>query len=268
MDQLHQRCAGVYVRQLEILSRIEKFDRSDEVANSDRLSHLRTRQKELIRRIQALESGTRFSPNPDGISAKASATSDGRQPSEVQTRVSQILLDKGVNNFYFVRAPPNYYDESLEFRREVLNAASVDHLCKTIVMQNTRAPPEVTDCSDPTLSKYYMVCVQYTARLHAEKLHAFVRALAAEGGHRLSKKQVNMRLVPEELSEEITGFGHNAVAPVGCAVALPLIVSHRIAELRPGLFWLGGGEVDLKLGLEWSEFAAAFRPFVADCTYE
>ena len=77
-----------------------------------------------------------------------------------------------------------------------------------------------------------------------------------------------MRLVPEEINDELTGFAHNAVAPVGCATKMPMIVSHKIAQLNPEIFWLGGGEVDLKLGLSWAEFAAVYRPYVVDCTYE
>mmetsp|Transcript_25800 Transcript_25800/g.72241 ORF Transcript_25800/g.72241 Transcript_25800/m.72241 type:complete len:153 (+) Transcript_25800:818-1276(+) len=151
---------------------------------------------------------------------------------------------------------------------QILNAASIHHLCKSIVMQNTRAPPEVVDCEDWALSKYYMVCVQYTARLHAEKLHSFIRNLAASGGHSLSKKQVNMRLVPEDVNDRLTGFEHNAVAPVGCATNIPIIVSHKIAELQPDFFWLGGGEVDLKLGMPWAEFSDVYHPYVVDCTYD
>lgn len=37
-------------------------------------------------------------------------------------------------------------------------------------MANTRAPEHVTGCEDPRLSKYYMVIVQYAARLNSEKV--------------------------------------------------------------------------------------------------
>lgn len=75
-----------------------------------------------------------------------------------------------------------------------------------------------------------------------------------------------MRLVPEVTNNLLTGFEHNAVSPVGCAIRMPIIVSHRIAELQPDVFWLGGGELDLKLGLSWKEFHAVYQPYVADCT--
>jgi prolyl-tRNA editing enzyme YbaK/EbsC (Cys-tRNA(Pro) deacylase) len=77
-----------------------------------------------------------------------------------------------------------------------------------------------------------------------------------------------MRLVPEEINTKLTGFEHNAVAPIGCRMKIPIIVSHRIAELQPSFFWLGGGEVDLKLGLDWNEFSQIYSPYAADCTYD
>lgn len=50
--------------------------------------------------------------------------------------------------------------EDLEFRRAFLGAASVEHLCKSIIMVNTRAPAAITDCSNALHSKYYLVIVQ------------------------------------------------------------------------------------------------------------
>lgn len=52
-----------------------------------------------------------------------------------------------------------------------------------------------------------------------------------------------------QVNDRLTGFSHNAVTPVGMLERLPIVLSHRIAALQPALFWMGGGEVDLKLGL-------------------
>jgi hypothetical protein len=60
---------------------------------------------------------------------------------------------------------------------------------------------------------------------------------------------------------------HNAVSPVGLKdTTLPIVLSHKIAELQPDFFWLGGGEVDLKLGFRAADFIQAYKPFVIDCT--
>jgi prolyl-tRNA editing enzyme YbaK/EbsC (Cys-tRNA(Pro) deacylase) len=76
-----------------------------------------------------------------------------------------------------------------------------------------------------------------------------------------------MRLCPEAVSDELTGFEHNAVSPIGIRTRLPIVLSHSVAALRPDLFWLGAGEVDLKVGLSAADFQRAYAPHVVDCTY-
>ena len=44
-------------------------------------------------------------------------------------------------------------------------------------------------------------------------------------------------------AEAITGFIRNAVTVVGARAPLPIYLSHHIAELSSGHFWLGGGAV-------------------------
>lgn len=45
-----------------------------------------------------------------------------------------------------------------------------------------------------------------------------------------------------------------------------VLISDAILQLRPDFFWLGGGEVDLKLGFKTSAFLEIVKPFVCDCT--
>lgn len=150
-----------------------------------------------------------------------------------------------------------------------------------------------------TATRYYVIIVQYTARLHAEKLKTFIHRLN-EG---VGKQYFNMRLAPEAVSDALSGYEHNAggvafqepghkfqdmagvlrrkkgawapeaasnalldppclttyvlptqhptVTPFGMKVPdLPVIISHRITHLTPDFFFLGGGEVDLKVGGE------------------
>jgi hypothetical protein len=51
-----------------------------------------------------------------------------------------------------------------------------------------------------------------------------------------------------------------------CPIPLQVILSDAVTKLSPPFFWLGAGEVHLKLGLQVSEFIAAINPFIADCT--
>ena len=45
-----------------------------------------------------------------------------------------------------------------------------------------------------------------------------------------------------------------------------MILDEAIAKLRPDFFWLGGGEIDLKLGVRTSEFLDFVKPFVVPCS--
>ncbi|BBN06786.1 hypothetical protein MPTK1_3g23870 [Marchantia polymorpha subsp. ruderalis] len=183
--------------------------------------------------------------------------------SEVEERLSELLGSAGAT-FSFKRVPSDYYSRSYEQRRDLLGAASVDHLCKSIVMVNTQALESITDCSDRKNSKYYLIVIQYTARLNAEKVKQFVYSL---NDGKVPKKKFNLRLAPEEESNKLTGFEHNAVTPFGMVTDIPVILSDAIVRLQPEYFWLGGGEVDLKLGLRTEDFIRILSPFIVDCIY-
>lgn len=45
-----------------------------------------------------------------------------------------------------------------------------------------------------------------------------------------------------------------------------VIIDEAITKLDEDFFWLGGGEVDLKLGMRTSQFLKAFNPFVVTCS--
>lgn len=48
---------------------------------------------------------------------------------------------------------------------------------------------------------------------------------------------------------------------------MPVIFSDKITRLAPDTFWLGAGEVDLKIGMSAAHFVDAAKPYVADITY-
>jgi len=45
-----------------------------------------------------------------------------------------------------------------------------------------------------------------------------------------------------------------------------VIIDEAITKLDEDFFWLGGGEVDLKLGMRTSQYLSAFSPFVVKCS--
>uniref|UniRef100_A0A0E0CPE6 YbaK/aminoacyl-tRNA synthetase-associated domain-containing protein n=1 Tax=Oryza meridionalis TaxID=40149 RepID=A0A0E0CPE6_9ORYZ len=223
---------------------------------------LGARQLRILRRVADLELAAQqhrlgalsISAAPSGGEAETGAT---------EARLSSILTARGVLDFTFRRVPADYYDRPLEERRDLLRADSVDQLCKSIVMVNTQAAADVVDCSNPKNSKYYVVVVQYMARLNADSIKNFIYALNEK---QIPKKRFNMRLAPEEESLKLTGFVHNAVTCIGMETDIPVIIDEAITKLDKDFFWLGGGEVDLKLGVRTSQFLNAFKPFVVKCS--
>ncbi|KAJ0962021.1 hypothetical protein J5N97_029849 [Dioscorea zingiberensis] len=193
----------------------------------------------------------------------SSDPSDARAGETTESRLAAILIARGVNDFLFKRVPFDYYDRPLEARRDVLGAPSVEHLCKSIVLVNTQAPASITDCSDRNNSKYYVVVIQYMARLNAENIKNFLYTL---NDRKMPKKKFNLRLASEEDSLKLTGYVHNAVTCIGMETNIPVILDEAITKLDPDFFWLGGGEVNLKLGIRTFQFITAVKPFIVSCS--
>lgn len=228
------------------------------------LADLEGVQTRILKRISDLELSLLPDQFTNSITLSSSA-SEASLPnaSTTEGRLSAILRAKGAKDFIFKRVPSDYYNWSLEARRDVLDAASVDHLCKSIVLVNTQAATNVTDCSDPNNSKYYVVVVQYSARFNAETVKNFLYTL---NNGKIPKKKFNMRLAPEEISAKLTGYVHNGVTCLGMKTDIPVILDEAITKLNPDFFWLGGGEIDLKLGIRTSEFINAVKPFIVNCS--
>ncbi|EEF36509.1 uncharacterized protein LOC8276938 isoform X2 [Ricinus communis] len=220
-------------------------------------------QTSILHRISMLERSLLHKNDSVFTSLTPSSRNVNCGGNDTEARLSAILKSNGVNDFVFKRVPSNYYDWSLDARRDVLCAASVDHLCKSIVLVNTQAPSNVIDCSNRNNSKYYVVVVQYNARFNAETVKNYLYAL---NDGKIAKKKFNMRLAPEETSVQLTGYEHNAVTCIGMKTDIPVILDEAIARLSPDFFWLGGGEVDLKLGIRTSEFINFVRPFIFSCS--
>lgn len=101
----------------------------------------------------------------------------------------------------------------------------------------------------------------------ARKLTALSVQVANEVG-KVPKSKVNMRMVADEVTAQLTGYGHNAVTPVCSVTRMPILMSDKIAALE-GPFFLGAGEKDLKVSMHAAAFLEGFRDvpvFVANCT--
>ncbi|XP_056686950.1 uncharacterized protein [Spinacia oleracea] len=137
-------------------------------------------EMEELERVQ-----TRILKRIADLELQLSLSSDDDATAE---RLSGILRSNGVKEFNFKVVPSDYYDRSLEARRDLLSAPSIHHLCKSIVLVNTQAQSHVIDCSNRNNSKYYVVVVQYTARFNAETVKNYLYSLN-EG--KVPKKKFN-----------------------------------------------------------------------------
>jgi prolyl-tRNA editing enzyme YbaK/EbsC (Cys-tRNA(Pro) deacylase) len=102
--------------------------------------------------------------------------------------------------------------------------------------------------------------------INTNKLSSELRGLRPPGSGRLEPKYFSdMRLAPEEVSEKLTGYGHNGVSPFGMLdKSIPIVVCKSILDVRPKFIYMGGGHKDLKLGMAVSEFVDAVDAIVLD----
>ena len=111
-------------------------------------AHLESLQIRILERIQCLED----SLQGEGIrprtlqeapprDAEPLARNGEAEDSPTEHKLARILESVGVYSFEFKRVPSDYYDRSFEERRCLLGAASIDHLCKSIVMVRASQNP-------------------------------------------------------------------------------------------------------------------------------
>jgi len=172
-------------------------------------------------------------------------------------RVKRSLAEKQVLTYVLRQVPKDYYSQTLAQRATLLGAASISQLCKTIVLENTAKEESgnLFDLSDP---KYVAVVVQYEAKIDdgtlADKIHALA---AVKGTERLPRKRFKFQLAAEDISDRLTGFIHNAVTPFGMKAPIPVIICQRVLDVKPSFIYLGGGAVDMKLGLSLSDLLSS-----------
>lgn len=70
-----------------------------------------------------------------------------------------------------------------------------------------------SDASDPTRNRFYLVVVQYAAKLSAQKISAAVMHLKP-GGQKLSRARCNLQVAPEDVS------GANMALDSGCIATI------------------------------------------------
>eukprot|EP00982_Pelagococcus_subviridis_P000957 7944-Pelagococcus_subviridis.AAC.2 len=260
--------AALEARQRAILSRLDVLERDAVVdgvramSTSASASTSTSEEEHAVDEIPVASEGVAF-PLPRGP-PETSLRDDG---CDVAVRLNAFLTARGAAPSKFVRVPAQYYDETLEFRASCLRASSIHRLCKTICMENTKWNGDPSSFGRAN-ARHYVVVVQYTARLSQQKLERWLHELNAGA---VAKSRLHMRVAKEEDSERITGYKTGGVVPFAMREgdATPVVLSHRIAALGDdAAFWLGGGEVDLKLRVGVKDFVRATDAYLVDCTYD
>ena len=189
--------------------------------------------------------------------AEIAACQVAQKVSPIQDRLQKECDALGLTSAKFWRVRGDYYEQELTWRRDVLGAKSVTQMCKSMIMENTKLTAEEAKAAGRV--KYLCVVLQYAgAKLNKEKLTDLVRRM--EGKNAIGKKQYSMRMVAQDVSDQLSGFEHNAVTPIGMATPVPVILSDKLRSLPDGQLWLGGGEVDLKLRVDVAQFCEKLMP--------
>lgn len=178
-------------------------------------------------------------------------------------RARSAVESKSLHSAQWKWVPKHYYDLPLSDRAKLLGAPTTSALCKAVLLENRAC--DSPDCSDPTNSRFYMVIVQYDSAIDNKKLQSEIRALRPPGNERIDPSKFDFRLASEEDNDRLTGYEHNSVSPFGLLDgAVPIVLAKSICGVEPAFMWMGGGHVNVKLGMAVEEFVRGTGSIVID----
>ena len=173
-----------------------------------------------------------------------------------KAKLSEYFTKKGINSFIIVETPEDYYSMTLDQRKEIVGC-NKEALCKSVILENTLFDENIK-C--PIYRKYYLTVVQYVSEFNAEKIAKLLRSYIAEKYDiKLTKKQIHFRVAKKEVAYEMTGFSFNSIGPyLMKSEDLLIIFPSKLYEIYPQYFYLGGGELELKVGVCIDDFMRLF----------
>ena len=174
-----------------------------------------------------------------------------------KSRLTEYFLKNKTYSFRIVECPSNYYELSLDHRREILNAHSKDIICKSIILENTVFDSTI---ENELYQKYYLVVVQYVSKYNAVKIATTLKNYINQKYNlKLANKHFHFREAKGDVAFEMTGFTFNAIGPylMKCT-DLKIIFPISLYQIYPQYFFLGGGEYELKVGLSYDDFMKLF----------
>lgn len=178
-----------------------------------------------------------------------------RPEDHIDPGLIQMSKDRHLEGFCAARrVPSDYYQRDLEYRRNCVGAQSIDQLCKCVIY-------EIKDAPDP-LKRFICLVVQYVDKISPSKLQDVATLVC---NHRVS----DISNAKEEDAVQLSGSINNAMTPVYLRPSkeyqkyhVAVILSEKIVALNPPFFWLGGGEVDVKFGIQTQKFVTTFNPII------
>jgi len=183
----------------------------------------------------------------------------GAQSDESSRRALKAVQALGLYSARTKWVPEAYYSWPLAQRAACLGAPSVHHLCKSLLLDNKKAPAGRPH--DPTFPKFVLVILQYAATLDTKLLVNAVRALRPVK-ERFDASHFDFRIAAQADNDRLTGYVHNSVTPFGMAQPeeVTILLAQDIVPLH--FFWMGGGHVHCKLGLSVADCLQGLRPHV------
>ena len=173
-----------------------------------------------------------------------------------KAKLTEYFTEKGINSFRIVETPEDYYSMTLD-QRKVIVGCNKEALCKSVILENTLFDENIK-C--PIYQRYYLTIVQYVSEFNAEKIARLLRSYIADRFNiKVSKKQVHFRVAKKEVAYEMTGFSFNSIGPyLMKSEDLLIIFPSKLYDIYPQYFFLGGGELELKVGVNIDDFMRLF----------
>ena len=104
------------------------------------------------------------------------------------------------------------------------------------------------------------------AKFDAELFRDVIHSLRPPA-QRLPRKRFHFQLAEQSASDSLTGYSHNAVTPFGMNSNIPVVICTNCLKVTPPLIFLGGGEIDVKLGITLDDFMNAAKPIVGHISH-
>lgn len=207
---------------------------------------------DLVSRVEKLELDYVGAPSNKNLS-KSEIASIIRAKNAVDKTKSYSSVWKWV--------PLNYYSLQLEERAKILGAHDKMQLCKALLFENKAIKSSSFDRRN---AQFYLVIVQYGAEINTKKLEVEVRAFLPLQD-RLEPSKYDFRIASAEDNDRLTGYIHNSVTPFGLSSQdeVPIILASAIKQ-NLKFMYMGGGHVDLKLGMAVQDFIDGTNCFVVD----